>query len=56
MSPRRVKPRPPKAAPELLSRVGCQHCGAENPPDFTVCGFCNHRRDWYPAPQVTSPA
>jgi len=37
----------------------CQHCGAENVAGFTVCGFCQHRADWYPAkqpdPQLTSP-
>ncbi|MFD5899144.1 hypothetical protein [Streptomyces sp. NPDC060366] len=27
----------------------CQHCGADNPTDFTTCGYCHHRRDWYPA-------
>lgn len=30
----------------------CQHCGADNPTDFTTCGYCQHRRDWYPEAQA----
>jgi len=32
--------------------VACWFCAAENPPNTTTCGFCNHHKD--DGPQVSA--